>query len=35
MRQRSVERVHAGMRHDLLETDRKLGDLLAFSGQLE
>ena len=35
LRQRQVERVHGRMRHDLLEADRKLGDLLAASGQGE
>ncbi|MGR3572673.1 preprotein translocase subunit SecA [Brevirhabdus sp.] len=35
MRQRQIERIHARMRHDLLETDRNLGNLLAFSGQME
>jgi preprotein translocase subunit SecA len=34
-RQRQVENAHARMRRDLLDADRKLGTLLAFSGQLE
>lgn len=34
-RQRQIERIHARMRHDLLEADRKLGTALAFSGQME
>ncbi|NEX46563.1 translocase [Pseudotabrizicola algicola] len=34
-RQRQIERLHARMRHDLLEVDRNLGGLLAFSGQME
>ena len=35
MRQRRIEKLHARMRHDLLEADRQLGDLLAFSGKME
>lgn len=35
MRQRAIERLHARMRHDLLEADRNLGDMLGFSGQME
>lgn len=35
LRQRQVEAIHARMRQDLLETDRRLGDLLAVSGELE
>lgn len=34
-RQRRVERLHAGMRRDLMENDRSLGRLLAMSGELE
>lgn len=35
LRQRHIERIHARMRHDLLEADRNLGDLLSFSGRME
>lgn len=35
LRQRHIERIHARMRHDLLEADRSLSDLLAFSGRME
>lgn len=34
-RQRKIEKLHARMRLDLLETDRSLSDLLAVSGQME
>jgi preprotein translocase subunit SecA len=33
--QRSAERLHARMRHDLLRMDERLSDVLAFSGSLE
>lgn len=35
LRQKRVERIHARMRADLLDVDRNLGDLLAFSGDIE
>lgn len=35
LRQRAVERRHAVMRRDLLESDRTMQDLLAMSGRLE
>jgi preprotein translocase subunit SecA len=35
LRQMRIERLHGRMRHDLLEADRNLGQLLAFSGQNE
>jgi len=33
--QRSAERLHARMRHDLLKMDEQLSDSLAFSGKME
>ncbi|NNU80367.1 translocase [Halovulum dunhuangense] len=35
LRQRRIERSHARARRDLLKADRSLGEMLAFSGQLE
>ncbi len=35
MRQRKIEKLHARMRLDLLDSDRSLGELLAVSGQME
>ena len=34
-RQKAVEHAHAVMRRDLLETDKRLADMLALSGQME
>ena len=34
-RQKAVEHVHAVARRDLLETDKRLADMLALSGQME
>ena len=34
-RQRRVERLHAQMRRDLMKQDRQLGNVMAFSGELE
>ncbi len=33
--QSKAERIHSRMRRDLLKSDRKLGDMLAFSGKME
>ena len=33
--QRQAEALHYGMRRQLLDSDRAVGDMLAFSGELE